>query len=283
MRKIICMLFLGILLISCQTKVQDSKDIIDKKQEIFDGFLFYPNQGQIYLSNIEDLIGEYVVIVNKDSVSYTEVIGRAITLEGINAIKKFDLSQMPPSYSSRVSGVFAANLTFAVGNLNLNSAYVYDIVLKKNNSATIPKEFRYIDGNQYNTVYDHLPEEYMAIYYITGIEYRTLSTKEFIDASSDTQIGLTAVKVGGKVYYSNEQINTMPVIYYTGINESNSFGDFNPDKNAYKKKRKNAYAIELHSVSVPDSLRLDQREKVQNFELIKKALPRKTRIQVPQP
>jgi hypothetical protein len=275
MKKISIFLLLGLSLGSCQTKIEDSQDIIDKKPEIFDGFLFYPNQGQIYLSNIEDLIGEYVVIIKKDSVAYTEVLGRAITTEGINAIKKSDLSQQAPCYSSRVSGGFAANLSFAAGNVNLNNSYVYDVVLKKNNSATIPKEFRYIDENQYNTILNHLPDEYLALYFITGIEYRTLSTKEFKDAVGDAKIGLTAVKVGGKVYYSNEQINSMPIIYYTGINESNTFGNFDSNKKAYNKTPKISYAKQLHLSIVPESLKLDKDKKNQNMELIKKAIPKK--------
>ena len=262
---------------SCGVKVEDSKNEINL-DETFDGYLFYPKQGEIYLSNIEDLIGEYVCIKKVQDSVFTIVIGRAIKEEGKNHISKFDLSKESPPYSSRITGEFASDLSFGVGNLNLKANYVYDLVLKKNNSANVPREFGYIDAAQFGNIYDRIPPTFLGVYFITGIEYRTLSYKEYIEASGSTNIGLTAVKVNGKVFYSNEKINSIPIIYYTGIDESVRFGNFDANSNFYTKKSTSPAVLpalqkQSHNI-VPEGLTLDKIKNFKNLELIIKAKPK---------
>lgn len=278
MKKIFLFLLITISLVSCVLrKIKESRPEMNKN-EIFDGFLFYPKQGQIYLSNIEDMVGEYVVvgydIVGNDTNSYTKVIGRAITENLKGNIRKFDLSSQSPPYSSRITGDFSSDLSFAVGNLKLNAKYVYDVILNMNNSANIPKEFKYIDETQFGNIYSHLPQNFLALYFITGIEYRTLSYKEYIESSGDASISLTAIKVGGKLYYSNEKINSIPVIYFTGIDESIRFGDLIQNTNLYNKKPSSPAALAVAQQPVPKLLFLDKTNRLHNMKLVKKARPR---------
>jgi len=279
MKRIIILLYIGIL-IGCKPpgiKILDSKDNIDHP-EGNDGYLFYPKQGEIYLSNIEDLIGNYVVIEpgpNNQPQSWS--IGRAITSQGISAITKNDLSQLEPPYKSRITGGFTNDLSFAIGSTNFKTDFVYDVILKKNNSATIPQEFRYIDNSQFNNIFTHLPQHYYALIFITGIEYRTLSYKEYVKASAGAKIGLTAIQVKGEVYYSNEQINSIPIIYYTGIIESASFGDYNSKDSIYTKKQSTPerYRPTIIPPQVPNEFILQRNDTLKNLKIIRKAIPRK--------
>lgn len=276
MKTFIILICLGILTSCKPVKILDSKDNLDKTEKD-DGYLFYPRQGEIYLSNIEDLIGNYVVIEpGPDGKGQSWSIGRAITDQGIAAISKNDLSQQDPPYKSRITGGFSSNLSFAVGTANFNTDFVYDVILKKNNSALIPQEFRYIDDRQFNNIYTRVPQKYYALFFITGIEYRTLSYKEYAQATVEANVGLTAVKVNGKVYYSNEQINSIPVIYYTGIVESMRFGDFNSQDSLYYKKQTIPQLINPQIVpsQVPKDLILQGNQKIQNLKIIRKAKPR---------
>ncbi len=95
-------------------------------------------------------------------------------------------------------------------------------------------------------------------------------------ASAGANIGLTAIQVKGEVYYSNEQINSVPIIYYTGIIESTRFGGYNSQDSIYYKKQSvpTRFSPNLAPTHVPNDLILERNNRIKNLNVIRKAKPR---------
>jgi hypothetical protein len=203
---------------------------------------YYPrNFADVYEASPAELIGQVVAIYIDPTQSDKEPtmvpLSLAITKDGVAAIKTVDQTKEQPVYSSIVNGSVALNFAAAiVGSASLSASAVYNLSLTKISTVSIPPSTDYINKPVLLEALKNLPDKYVEIFFVTGIQNRLLAYSTYYEATSAANANIGAINISGKVYYSDQKLNTQSFLCFAGIRLGNQVGTYDPASRMYIKK-----------------------------------------------